>query len=193
MTATTARFWNVPNSLTISRLGLGAVALALIAAGYYLGAVVFFGLAAITDALDGYFARKLGQTSAIGRQLDPLVDKLLIASTLVFLLPLSVEKTGLHAWMVAAIVARELLIQWVRSLIEGRGEPFGAKTAGKLKTMLQCLSIVAILLCLSVEPGKPWMVARDVLTYAAVVLTIYSGAGYLAAAAPRLADESASA
>lgn len=179
------RFWNVPNSLTMSRLVLGAIALVLIEAGFYLGALVVFGLASITDALDGYLARLLNQTSAIGRQLDPLVDKLLIAAVLVYLLP--IPGTGLAAWMVAAIVVRELLIQGIRSLIEGRGEPFGAKFAGKLKTVFQCLAISAILACLSIEPSPTWLAARDGLTWIAVGLTIYSGVGYVAAAYPRLA------
>jgi len=179
------RFWNVPNSLTMSRLGLGAIALGLISAGWYLGALVVFGLAAITDALDGYFARLLGQTSALGRQLDPLVDKLVVAPTLIYLVTL--PGTGLTPWMVAVIVVRELLIQGIRSLVEGQGEPFGAKLAGKLKTTLQCLSIAAILLCLSLRPGGSWLVGRDVLTWSAVVLTVYSGLGYVVAAYPRLA------
>ena len=181
------RFWNVPNSLTLSRLVLGAVAFALISTGWYFGALVVFGLASITDALDGYFARLLGQTSAIGRQLDPLVDKLVVAAMLIILV--TRPETGLEPWMVATVVVRELLIQGVRSLIEGRGEAFGAKMAGKLKTTFQCLAIAAILLCLSVRPAHAWLRARDVLTWAAVGLTIYSGLGYVVAAYPRLAEE----
>jgi CDP-diacylglycerol--glycerol-3-phosphate 3-phosphatidyltransferase len=183
------RFWNVPNSLTLSRLVLGAVAFVLITYGWFLGALVVFALASITDALDGYFARLLNQTSALGRQLDPLVDKLVIAALLIDLV--TRPETGLAPWMVAVIVVRELLIQGIRSLIEGKGEPFGAKMAGKLKTTFQCLSIAAILLCLSVKPSGAWLVARDVLTWTAVGLTVYSGLGYVIAAYPRLADEAA--
>jgi CDP-diacylglycerol--glycerol-3-phosphate 3-phosphatidyltransferase len=184
-----SRFWNLPNSLTLSRLGFGAVAIVLINYEWFFGALVVFGIAAITDALDGYFARLLNQTSALGRQLDPLVDKLLIASILIYLV--TRPDTGLYPWMVAVIVVRELLIQGIRSLIEGKGEPFGAKMAGKLKTTFQCLSIAAILLCLSVKPAHPWLVGRDVLTWIAVGLTVYSGLGYVVAAYPRLAEESA--
>jgi CDP-diacylglycerol--glycerol-3-phosphate 3-phosphatidyltransferase len=186
------RFWNVPNSLTMSRLGLGAVVVALISSGWYLGALAVFGVAAITDALDGYFARLLNQTSALGRQLDPLVDKLLVAAVLVYLVALPVSETGLYAWMVAVIVVRELLIQGIRSLIEGKGQAFGAKMAGKLKTTFQCLSIAAILLCLSVKPGNAWLLTRDVLTWLAVGLTIYSGFGYVVAAYPRLSEDASS-
>ena len=186
-----SRFWNVPNSLTMSRLGLGVVVLVLIATKWYLGALVVFGIAAITDALDGYFARLLNQTSALGRQLDPLVDKLLVAAVLVYLVSLPTSDTGLYAWMVAVIVVRELLIQGIRSLIEGKGQAFGAKMAGKLKTTFQCLSISAILLCLSLKPGATMLLTRDALTWLAVGLTIYSGLGYVVAAYPRLNEDTA--
>ena len=172
------RFWNVPNSLTMARLALALVVFAAIAGGYYLGALAVFGLAALTDALDGYFARLLDQSTAIGRQLDPLVDKVIVAGAFIYLL--TIPGTGLAPWMVTVVVVRELLIQGLRSLLEGQGQAFGARWAGKVKTALQCLSIAAILLGLSFEPGPNWLRARDVLTWAAVGLTLYSGAGYLA-------------
>ena len=87
--------------------------------------------------------------------------------------------------MVTAIVVRELLIQGLRSLLEGQGQAFGAKMAGKLKTTFQCLSISAILaLPGRPSPGPPWLVGRDVLTWSAVGLTLYSGLGYVAPAMP---------
>lgn len=178
------RFWNVPNSLTISRLGMSLVVFTAIAQTYYTTALIFFSLAALTDALDGYFARLLNQSTAIGRQLDPLVDKVIVAGGYIYLL--SVPNTGLAPWMVTTIIVRELLIQGLRSLIEGRGQPFGARWAGKLKTTLQCLSIMAILLCLIVEPTRGWKVGRDVLSWLAVFLTLYSGLGYLVAGWPQL-------
>ena len=186
-TARTAppRFWNVPNTLTVGRLALGFVVCGLISLGWYFAALCVFGVAASSDALDGYLARRLGQETAIGRQLDPLVDKLIVGAALIFLLPL--PGTGLMPGMVAAIVIRELIVQALRSLIEGRGEPFGAKMAGKLKTTFQCLSIAAILFGLwALEPASPWLRVRDALSWVAVGLTIYSGFGYLALAWPML-------
>jgi CDP-diacylglycerol--glycerol-3-phosphate 3-phosphatidyltransferase len=88
--------------------------------------------------------------------------------------------------MVTTIVVRELLIQGLRSHLEGQGMAFGAKMAGKVKTLFQCLSISAILLCLSVRPAPAWLIARDALTWLAVGLTIYSGLGYIVAAVPKL-------
>jgi CDP-diacylglycerol--glycerol-3-phosphate 3-phosphatidyltransferase len=178
------RFWNVPNCLTLSRLVLGVIVFALIAYGRYTAALVVFGLAALTDALDGYFARLLNQATALGRQLDPLVDKVIVSGGFVYLL--TIPGTGLAPWMVTAIVVRELLIQGLRSLLEGRGEAFGARWAGKLKTTFQCLAIAAILLSLAITPAPPWLVARDVLTWLAVGLTLYSGISYVASAWPRV-------
>ena len=110
----------------------------------------------------------------------------MIVGCYIYLLKLPESQTGLAAWMVTAIVVRELIIQAVRSLIEGRGEAFGARWSGKLKTLLQCLSIAAILLCLSFRLPSYFSIARDVLTWTAVGLTLYSGAAYVAVAWPKL-------
>jgi CDP-diacylglycerol--glycerol-3-phosphate 3-phosphatidyltransferase len=182
------RFWNVPNTLTMSRLLLAVVVFAQVSYGYYRGALVVFSIAALTDALDGYVARLLDQATPIGRQLDPLIDKVIVAGTYIYLL--TIDDTGVMPWMVTAIVVRELLIQGLRSLLEGQGQPFGARTAGKLKTLFQCLSIIAILLCLAVRPSPSWLIARDSLTWTAVGLTLYSGVAYVAVAMPSLRGKS---
>lgn len=184
------RFWNVPNTLSVARLALGFVVCGLTSAGQYIPALIVFAFAAITDALDGYLARLLKQETAIGRQLDPLVDKLIVCGSLIYLLPLDAKVTGLMPWMVTAIVIRELIVQALRSLIEGRGEPFGARMAGKLKTVFQCLAIGAILFGLgAVEPTSTWLWLRDAFLWIAVGLTIYSGCGYLRLAWPMLKGE----
>jgi CDP-diacylglycerol--glycerol-3-phosphate 3-phosphatidyltransferase len=178
-------FWNVPNTLTVARLGLAVFVFGLIAYGQYVAALLVFGAAALTDALDGYLARRLNQETPLGRQLDPLVDKVIVAGCYIYLLTVKGD-TGLQPWMVTAVVVRELLIQGLRSHLEARGQAFGAKTAGKIKTLFQCLSISAILLGLWLRPAPGWLVGRDVLTWAAVGMTIYSGLGYIASAAPSL-------
>jgi CDP-diacylglycerol--glycerol-3-phosphate 3-phosphatidyltransferase len=182
------RFWNVPNTLTVSRLGLAVFVFAMISNGWYAGALVLFVLAAVTDALDGYFARLLGQDTPLGRQLDPLIDKVIVSGAYIYLA--AIPETGVYPWMVTAVVVRELLIQGLRSLLEGQGQAFGAKMAGKLKTLFQCLSISAVLLCLSLgtpPDGLRWL--RDALTWTAVGLTIYSGVSYLSGAMPSLRGE----
>jgi len=179
------RFWNVPNSLTMSRLVMAFAVFALIGQAYYLSALAIFGLAGLTDALDGYFARLLGQSTTIGRQLDPLVDKVIVSGGFIYLL--TVPHTGLAPWMVTTIIVRELLIQGLRSHLEGRGEAFGARSAGKWKTLVQCLAISAILVCLAWKPPHPaLLVTRDVLTWLSVALTLYSGLVYIGVALPML-------
>ena len=177
-------FWNVPNSLTMSRLFLAGFVFWLIAYGFFPWALTIFIIAALTDTLDGYFARRLGQATAIGRQLDPLVDKVIVCGAFIYLLP--IKDSGVAPWMVTVIVVRELMVQAIRSLIEGQGEPFGAKMAGKLKTTLQCLSISAILLSLSMHLATPLLYVRDGLTWGAVFMTVYSGVGYLNIAWPKI-------
>ncbi len=178
-------FWNVPNTLTLSRLVMAFAVFALIAQAYYLSALVLFGLAGLTDALDGYFARLLGQSTTIGRQLDPLVDKVIVSGGFIYLL--TIPNSGLFPWMVTTIIVRELLIQGLRSHLEGRGEAFGARTAGKWKTLVQCLAISAILLCLASWPPRPvLLVTRDVLIWLSVALTLYSGLVYIWVALPML-------
>ncbi len=178
------RFWNVPNTLTLSRLVLAIVVFACISSGHYLPALVVFAIAALTDALDGYFARLLDQGTAIGRQLDPLIDKVIVAGAYIYLL--NVPGTGVMPWMVTTIVIRELLIQGLRSHLEGQGQPFGARASGKLKTVFQCASIIAILVCISYSLGPAWIKVRDGLTWGAVGLTIYSGLAYVTRAIPGL-------
>jgi CDP-diacylglycerol--glycerol-3-phosphate 3-phosphatidyltransferase len=187
---TRKRFWNVPNTLTISRLALAVAVYALIEFEAYAWALGLFLIAAATDALDGYFARLLNQESPLGRQLDPLIDKVIVAGCYIYLV--TIPDTGVRPWMVTAIVVRELLIQGLRSLREGQGQPFGARTAGKLKTVVQCASIAAVLLVLWLQaPGTSvlaWI--RDVLTWLAVALTIYSGLVYVHVAMPSLRRQS---
>lgn len=187
---TPRRFWNVPNSLTVSRLVLALAVYGLIEFGIYEWALVVFLIAAATDALDGYFARLLKQESPLGRQLDPLIDKVIVAGCYIYLA--TIPGTGVRAWMVTAIVVRELLIQGLRSLLEGQGQPFGARAAGKLKTVVQCASISAVLLVLWLDSEAPMYLAwiRDGLTWLAVALTIYSGLVYVRVAMPSLRRES---
>jgi CDP-diacylglycerol---glycerol-3-phosphate 3-phosphatidyltransferase len=187
---TPRRFWNVPNTLTISRMVLAVAVYVLIALEAYGWALGVFLVAAATDALDGYFARLLQQESPLGRQLDPLIDKVIVAGCYIYLT--TIPGTGVRPWMVTAIVVRELLIQGLRSLLEGQGQPFGARTAGKLKTVVQCASIAAVLLVLWLQSSAPPFLAwiRDGLTWLAVALTIYSGLIYIRIAMPSLRRQS---
>src|ERR1700746_2463515 len=110
--------FNLPNQLTAARLVLALVLFGLIATAHWIGFILIFALAALTDWLDGYLARKQGLSSTLGRNLDPLVDKVLICGAYIFLLPYGMRESWLLPWMVTVIVARELIITSLRSFVE---------------------------------------------------------------------------
>jgi len=187
--------FNLPNQLTSLRLILAIVMFGFITWEYYLVSMVLFVVAAGTDWLDGYYARKYGQVTTLGRILDPFADKVIICGTFIFLVSIprmTAEAWGLQAWMVVVIVGRELLVTALRSFIEQRGSDFSAKWSGKWKMLLQCIAAGAGLLFLShAESTAPaWL--RYLLIgsiWSAVLLTAYSGVGYVLAAIRLLRQE----
>ena len=136
--------FNLPNQLTAAGSFWRCLFFALIGWEKWLGCLVVFAIAAATDWLDGYFARKQGLTSTLGRNLDPLVDKVLICGAYIFLLPYGIGAGWLLPWMVTVVVARELIITSLRSFMENRGAVFGADWLGKLKMGFQCAALVAV-------------------------------------------------
>lgn len=182
--------FNVPNQLTIARLVLSIALFVLIelgarysAPGYFLAAMIVFIIAAGTDWMDGYWARKYGQVTTLGRILDPFVDKVIICGT--FILLAALPASGLAAWMAVVVVARELLVTALRSFLEGEGIDFSAAMSGKLKMVAQCLAAGWSLFRLSYGDATPptWVVTGlDVAVWGAVVLTVYSGVEYVIAA-----------
>ena len=173
------KIFNVPNQLTALRLLLSVVLFVLIALEYFLGAALVFSVAAGTDWLDGYWARKYGQVTNLGRILDPFVDKIVICGTFIFLV--AVPASGVRAWMAVVIVGRELLVTALRSYLEGEGADFSASMSGKLKMVLQCLAAILSLLALAQSGPRPEMLDQALLTslWGAVALTVYSGAIYV--------------
>lgn len=179
------RVFNVPNQLTAARLVLSFVLFGLIAAELWRWCIVVFAVAAFTDWLDGYLARRQGISSALGRVFDPLVDKVLICGAYIFLLRIA-ERTGVAPWMVTIIVARELIITGLRSFLENQGVTFGADWLGKLKMGLQCAALLAVFVVLHlIDSGMSADVitffthARDALIYAMIGATALSGLQYL--------------
>ncbi len=184
------QFSNVPNQLTLARLVLSVAVFALIPLGYYVAALVVFVIAAATDWIDGYWARKYGQVTKLGRVFDPFVDKILICGAFISLV--AEQNSGIAGWMAVVVVGRELLVTVLRSMIEQSGGDFSASFAGKLKMVFQCAAVIASL-CLLHQGGasqagvleQTGMLPSVVLAAAwlAVLSTIYSGVGYLFAAA----------
>ena len=175
---------NLPNQLTGMRLVLSVVLFVLIAWEYYLASLVLFTIAAGTDWLDGYYARKYGQVTTLGRILDPFADKVIVCGTLIMLVAvpaMALVPYGLRAWMVVVVVGRELLVTALRSFIEERGSDFSAKLSGKLKMVFQCVAAgacLAYLYCAASPPTWVWVVLV-VSVWAAVITTVVSGVGYV--------------
>ncbi len=178
-----AKLFNLPNQLTSLRLLLSVILFCLIAWEYYLTSLVLFVIAAGTDWLDGYFARKYGQVTTLGRILDPFADKVIVCGTFILLAANPAFKDvhwGLQPWMVVVIVGRELLVTVLRSFIEEQGGDFSAKRSGKLKMVLQCVAAGVCLFYLRFPQQSGWVAPLLVISvWAAVALTVYSGVVYV--------------
>jgi CDP-diacylglycerol--glycerol-3-phosphate 3-phosphatidyltransferase len=178
---------NLANQLTAARFVLAIVLFVLIAVEWWACCLAVFVVAAFTDWLDGYLARTYNLGSTLGRNLDPLVDKVLMCGAFISLLPLGDKNGWLYPWMVTIIVARELVITSLRSFMETTGATFGADWLGKFKMGLQCAALIAIFVALGGEEwfkgwrylpeALPWI--RLGLIYATVVTTLLSGLQYL--------------
>jgi CDP-diacylglycerol--glycerol-3-phosphate 3-phosphatidyltransferase len=178
---------NVPNLLTAARLVLSIVVFVLIPLEQYLAALIVFIIAASTDWVDGYWARKYNQVTQVGRVFDPFVDKIIICGTFILLaVEMKGSLYGIQGWMAVVVVGREMLVTALRGAIEQGGGDFSAKMAGKLKMVLQCVAAGAALVVLMFGPGQApqWLAwTMFVSVWLAVLLTIYSGVEYIVAAA----------
>lgn len=177
--------WSLPNQVTAARVALTIVLFVCMVFGRFDAAFVLFVLAASTDWLDGYFARRFGLVTQLGRILDPFADKLIICGTLIFLA--AIPGSRIHAWMAVLVMARELLVTALRSFLEKQGRDFSAEMSGKLKMVFQCFAAGASLFYLAWD--SPWLtLPLDVCIWIALVLTVYSGVTYVQRAL-RLASE----
>ena len=190
------KIWNVPNQVTMARLVLSIVLFVLLTFHFYTTGLVVFIIAAGTDWVDGYWARKYGQVTQLGRILDPFADKLIICGTIAYLAaaPQLVDgqpASGVEAWVAVLILAREIGVTALRSFVETQGGDFSAKWAGKWKMVFQCLAA-----CFSIgqlryydftlrklvgEPEWNWW-GLQIFLWTAVALTVYSGIEYVSAA-----------
>jgi len=146
-----------------------------------------FALAAITDWLDGYLARRLGATSAFGAFLDPVADKLMVAAALILL----VELGRAEAYLAIIIIGREIAIsalrEWMAQL--GRSRKTAVAFIGKVKTVAQMTAIIALLLWENVVPGISTQILGTAALWIAAILTLWSMFHYLRRAAPHFRAE----
>lgn len=138
-----------------------------------------FGLfigAAVTDFFDGYLARSLHQVTAFGRVIDPFADKLLICGSMIILLEFPVALAIMPSWFVVVVVARELLVTTLRGVSEAAGVPFPADPTGKVKMVVQCVTVSALL---SLVAGtETFIFYAEWGVWATLILTVYSGVNY---------------
>lgn len=143
---------NLPNSLTVGRIFLVPLLLVVLLTkpdGWRLfeiskealGAVIF-GVASLTDWLDGYVARRRKQVTGLGQWMDPLADKLLVTAALLSLLKMNLAP----AWMVAVILGREFFVTVLRSIVHARGQALPASRIGKIKLGAQVIAILVLIL-----------------------------------------------
>ncbi len=165
-----------PNSLTIYRMLAvpGIVILVYFPNRICLAlAALLFSAAAITDYLDGYFARTLGLESAFGKVMDPIADKLLVSSTLIML----ASNGWIPAWIVCVIVGREFAVSGLRSIISEKGEDVSASWLGKYKTGFQISALIPLLFHYPYFGIKLHSIGMFYL-WLSLGMTIWSGADY---------------
>lgn len=181
---------NLANRITLARIFLVPVVMFFLLVRYNIGtfsigsltmtyneliAALVFILAASTDGLDGYIARKRKIVTNFGKFLDPLADKLLISAALISL----VEMHRLEAWMAIVIISREFAVTGLRLVAAAEGQVIAASALGKLKTWVQIVAITAVMI--RNFPFEFFGIPFDeVAIWAMVIITIYSGYDYFA-------------
>jgi CDP-diacylglycerol---glycerol-3-phosphate 3-phosphatidyltransferase len=178
---------NLPNILTLSRLGLTVLLVGSLSVEYpwrFAIALLLFLLASLTDYLDGVLARRWNLITDFGKLMDPLADKILTASAFICLIPFG----ALPAWAVIVIISREFLITGLRLLASSKGMILPAEKLGKHKTAWQMITIVFFLALLAADDFTPegteivdllWGYGGAALVTITVVLTVFSGSAYL--------------
>jgi len=144
---------NLPNSITMSRIAMIPLLLWILSPHYpwqgpngeqELAASVLFVLASITDGLDGYLARKRSQITTMGMLLDPIADKVMVTAALIALV--AYNPSVVKVWIAVVIIGREFLVSGLRSIASSEGFTIEASDLGKLKTVIQIVSVVSAIL-----------------------------------------------
>lgn len=168
--------WNIPNLLTFFRIALIPVLVFLLLSSSELLSilsVLVFSIASITDWLDGYLARKMNIVTNLGKFLDPIADKLLIAAALVMLVGLG----RVPAWMVVVIIGREIAVTGLRSIASSEGIIIAASDLGKGKMIIQISALIGLLLHYQYL-GIDFHAVGMMLLWIALALTTWSGFDY---------------
>jgi len=172
---------NLPNALTVGRIFLVPL-LVVVLLTKFEGRLVFgvreelvgaaiFGVASLTDFLDGYLARRRKQITTLGQLMDPLADKLLITAALISLVAIDL----VPAWMAAVIIGREFAVTVLRSIVHGRGVIIAASPLGKIKMIAEVVAILGLILG---QQNRYFYLIGMVALWVAMVAAIVSGVDY---------------
>ncbi|WP_449353928.1 CDP-diacylglycerol--glycerol-3-phosphate 3-phosphatidyltransferase [Virgibacillus natechei] len=179
---------NIPNKITISRIFLIPIFIILLSVPFdwgewnvgeghlpisHFAAALLFIIASTTDWIDGYYARKYNLVTNLGKFLDPLADKLLVAAALILLIEMGLAP----AWVVILIISREFAVTGLRLVAAGEGIVLAASSMGKLKTVTQIVAAASLLLhnFPFSYVGFPF---ATIMLYIALFFTVYSGYDY---------------
>ncbi len=170
--------FNIPNRITFSRLFLAIVFFVFLTNRHFTVSFVIFLVAAATDWLDGYLARKWELSTDLGRIVDPFVDKVIVCGTFIIFVDLANEIIA--PWMVITIVAREFLVSSIRGFSESKGVKFASNIWGKTKMFIQSWTICAILLYYAHFENQDWAEYMiSAFMWITIVVTIGSGITYV--------------
>ena len=193
----------IPNAITMMRILIAGAFFAVLGGYRFPGqgilwgnvAIALFVIAAMTDFIDGYLARKWNVVSMFGRLMDPFCDKVLILGTFIYFAgprfsvdawvesdQLLTMATGIYPWMVVVIIARELLVTSIRGVLESMGHKGGAKWAGKVKMIFQSFALPLILLLVvnfNPEKNESVMLLINILAWMLLLITVWSGLPYV--------------
>jgi CDP-diacylglycerol--glycerol-3-phosphate 3-phosphatidyltransferase len=165
-----------PNSLTLFRVMASPIIVVLLLfpnrTNTFLAALIF-SAAAITDFLDGFFARQKGLVSNFGKVMDPIADKVLVSTSFIMLTALG----WIPAWMVCIIIGREIAVTGLRNIIAQGGKDLSASSLGKYKTGFQIAAIIPLTLHFSYF-SIDFHAIGIIFLWVALTLTVWSGAAY---------------
>ena len=161
----------ISNKLTILRIILVPVFVALMMLNQGIAATIVFVVASLTDMLDGYLARKRNEITNFGKFADPIADKILVVSALLCLMEIAV----IPAWAVIIVIAREFIVSGLRMSAASQDVVIAADGFGKIKTITQMVSITMLLLGF----GGVFGLIAQILFYVSVALTFMSGVSYI--------------
>ncbi|MDO9558546.1 MAG: CDP-diacylglycerol--glycerol-3-phosphate 3-phosphatidyltransferase [Syntrophales bacterium] len=168
---------NLPNAITMLRIGVIPVLFLLLQSPGPTGSLVIaciFVVAALTDLLDGYIARKYQIVTTMGKFLDPIADKLVVNTAMILMIPLG----RIPAWIVAVIIIRDFTVDGIRTIASSEGIIIQASRLAKQKTLCQVVAVTALMIHYPFLGADAHLVGIVIL-YVALFLTLYSGLDYL--------------